>query len=114
MKVLSQSFKAISWKSLNFGVVNAISFCQIVMTSITVALILSFAGLPGLDLSFSFFLKYLRHLPGLGLSSSFLLKYLLHLPGPGFLHYLGCLVLNQCLAEMSTRRNSRCFRRNSG
>merc|ERR1719318_254988 len=81
MKVLSQSFKVISWKSLNFGAVNAISFCQIVMTSITVVLILFFAGLLGLGLSFSFLLKYLLHLPGLGLISSFLLKYLLHLPG---------------------------------
>merc|ERR1719470_390286 len=107
MKVLSQSFKVISWKSLNFGAVNAISFCQIVMTSITVVLILFFAGLHGLGLSFSFLLKYLLHLLGLGLGISFL-KYLLHLPGPGFLHYLGCLVLNQDLAVMRTRR------RNSG
>merc|ERR1719318_2078054 len=90
MKVLSQSFTAISWKTLNFGAVNATSFCQIVMTSITVVLILFFAGLRGLGLGFSF------------------LKYLLHLPGPGFLHYLGCLVLNHVLAVMRTRR------RNSG
>merc|ERR1719318_1584870 len=91
MKVLSQSFTAISWKSLNFGAVNAISFCQIVMTSITVVLILFFDGLPGLDLRFLF----LPHC-------------LLHLPGPGFLHRLGLLVLNQVLAVMRTRR------RNSG
>merc|ERR1719318_477802 len=91
MEVLSQNFKAISWRSLNFGAVNATSFCQIVITSITVVLILFFAGLPGLVLSFSFFPQCL-----------------LHLPGPGFLHRLGLLVLNQVLAVMRTRR------RNSG